>query len=154
MPIPSAAALMAPPFAGAAIEPDEPASKAAPAIRTAEHAILMTLPPLRASAVPRAMLLNGRCDRLFRPGRESCGPARCFPGSRNRFARAAFAYGTARRRSKRMKRILLDTVAVVLMAGPVMAQAVVIAPEQRKIIKEYVVKEKIRPHKLQSRVTV
>ena len=53
-----------------------------------------------------------------------------------------------------MKRVLLATAAVVLLAGPVMAQTVVIAPEQRAIIKDYVVKEKIRPHKLQSRVTV
>ena len=53
-----------------------------------------------------------------------------------------------------MKRVLLATAAVVLLAGPVMAQTVVIAPEQRTIIKDYVVKEKIRPHKLQSRVTV
>ena len=53
-----------------------------------------------------------------------------------------------------MKRVLLATAAVVLLAGPVMAQAVVIAPEQRQVIKEYVVKEKVRPHKLQSRVTV
>ena len=41
-----------------------------------------------------------------------------------------------------MKRVLLATVAVVLLAGPAMSQAVVIAPEQRKVIKEYVVKEK------------
>ena len=53
-----------------------------------------------------------------------------------------------------MKRVLLAAAAVVLLAGPVMAQTVVIAPEQRTIIKDYVVKEKIRPHKLQSRVTV
>ena len=53
-----------------------------------------------------------------------------------------------------MKRVLLATAAVVLLAGPVMAQTVVIAPEQRQIIKEYVVKEKVRPFKLQSRVTV
>ena len=53
-----------------------------------------------------------------------------------------------------MKRVLLATAAVVLLAGPVMAQTVVIAPEQRQVIKEYVVKEKVRPHKLQSRVTV
>jgi len=53
-----------------------------------------------------------------------------------------------------MKRVLLAATAVVLLAGPVMAQTVVIAPEQRAIIKDYVVKEKVRPFKLQSRVTV
>ena len=53
-----------------------------------------------------------------------------------------------------MKRILLAATAIALMAGPAMAQTVVIAPEQRTVIKDYVVKEKIRPHRLQSRVTV
>ena len=53
-----------------------------------------------------------------------------------------------------MKRVLLATAAVALLAGPVMAQTVVIAPEQRTIIKDYVVKEKVRPYKMQSRVTV
>src|SRR3954467_3307456 len=53
-----------------------------------------------------------------------------------------------------MKRVLLATVAVVLLAGPAMSQAVVVSPEQRTTIKEYVVKEKVRPHRLQSRVTV
>ena len=53
-----------------------------------------------------------------------------------------------------MKRLLLAATAVVFLAGPALSQAVVIAPEQRKVIKEYVVKEHVRPHKLQSRVTV
>ena len=53
-----------------------------------------------------------------------------------------------------MKRVLLATAAVAILAGPAMAQSVVIAPEQRKVIKEYVVKEKVRPFKLQSRVTI
>jgi hypothetical protein len=54
-----------------------------------------------------------------------------------------------------MKYITASTVAIALLAGTqVMAQSIVIAPEQRSTIKEYVVKEKIRPHKLQSRVTV
>lgn len=53
-----------------------------------------------------------------------------------------------------MKRLLLATSALAFLAGPVMAQSVVIAPEQRKVIKEYVVKEHVRPYKLQSRVTV
>ena len=46
-----------------------------------------------------------------------------------------------------MKRLLLAATAVAMLAGPVMAQTtVVIAPEQRKVIKEYVVQEKVRPH--------
>lgn len=54
-----------------------------------------------------------------------------------------------------MKRILLAAAAIgVLATGPVLAQAIVVAPEQRTVIREYVVKEKVRPHKLQSRVTV
>ena len=53
-----------------------------------------------------------------------------------------------------MKRLLLAATAFAMLAGPAMAQTVVIAPEQRKVIKEYVVKEHVRPHKLQSRVTV
>src|SRR2546430_1390752 len=53
-----------------------------------------------------------------------------------------------------MKRVLLAAAAVALLAGPAMAQSVVIAPEQRTIIKDYVMKEKVRPFKLQSRVTV
>jgi hypothetical protein len=53
-----------------------------------------------------------------------------------------------------MKRLLLAATAVAILTGPVLAQTVVIAPEQRKVIKEYVVQEKVRPHKLQSRVTV
>lgn len=53
-----------------------------------------------------------------------------------------------------MKRILFAATAIALLAGPAMAQSVVIAPEQRTVIRDYVVKEKIRPHRLQSRVTV
>lgn len=53
-----------------------------------------------------------------------------------------------------MRRILLAAAVTVLAASPLMAQTVVIAPEQRAVIKEYVVKEKVRPFKLQSRVTV
>jgi hypothetical protein len=54
-----------------------------------------------------------------------------------------------------MKKIMLSAAAAAVLATtPLMAQTVVIAPEQRSIIKEYVVKEKVRPHKLQSRVTV
>jgi hypothetical protein len=54
-----------------------------------------------------------------------------------------------------MKRILLAAAAVaVLGTSQALAQAVVIAPEQRTVIRDYVVKEKVRPHKLQSRVTI
>src|SRR5256885_15421998 len=53
-----------------------------------------------------------------------------------------------------MKRVLLAAAAVALLAGPAMAQTVVVAPEQRTIIKDYVAKERVRPFKLQSRVTV
>lgn len=50
--------------------------------------------------------------------------------------------------------ILAATTAAVLAASPLLAQTVVIAPEQRTVIKDYVMKEKIRPYRLQSRVTV
>jgi Protein of unknown function (DUF1236) len=53
-----------------------------------------------------------------------------------------------------MKQIILGAAVAALLATPLVAQTVVIAPEQRTAIKEYVVKEKIRPHKLQTRVTV
>jgi hypothetical protein len=53
-----------------------------------------------------------------------------------------------------MRRLVLAAAVTVLAASPLMAQTVVIAPEQRAVIKEYVVKEKVRPYKLQSRVTV
>jgi hypothetical protein len=54
-----------------------------------------------------------------------------------------------------MKHITVPTLALALLIGPyAAAQTIVIAPEQRTTIKEYVVKEKVRPYKLQSRVTV
>src|SRR5215210_2685567 len=54
-----------------------------------------------------------------------------------------------------MKRVLLAATTLTFFAGTqVMAQTIVVAPEQRQIIKEYVVKEKVRPYKVQSRVTV
>jgi hypothetical protein len=54
-----------------------------------------------------------------------------------------------------MNYLAVPTVAIALLVGTqAMAQTVVIAPEQRTTIKEYVVKEKVRPYKLQSRVTV
>src|ERR1043165_4825452 len=78
-----------------------------------------------------------------------------FRGSRNGFSRPALlCLGTVGQEELTMKRLLLAATALTFLAGPVMAQSVGIAPEQRKVIKEYVVKEKIRRHKLQSRVTV
>ena len=54
-----------------------------------------------------------------------------------------------------MRSILFAAAAAAVLAnGPLLAQTVVIAPEQCTVIKEYIVNEKIRPHKLQSRVTV
>ena len=53
-----------------------------------------------------------------------------------------------------MKLYLAAAAAALLIGGQALAQAIVIAPEQRTVIKEYVVKEKVRPYKLQSRVTV
>ena len=53
-----------------------------------------------------------------------------------------------------MKALYVAGFAAALLTTQAFAQAVVVAPEQRTTIKEYVVKEKIRPHKLQSRVTV
>jgi hypothetical protein len=54
-----------------------------------------------------------------------------------------------------MKYVTVSALACALLASPyAIAQSVVIAPEQRTVIKEYVTKEKVRPYKLQSRVTV
>jgi len=53
-----------------------------------------------------------------------------------------------------MKALCLAGFAAALFTTQAFAQAVVIAPEQRTLIREYVVKEKIRPYRLQSRVTV
>ena len=53
-----------------------------------------------------------------------------------------------------MKALYLAGFAAALLTTQAVAQTVVVAPEQRTAIREYVVKEKIRPHKLQSRVTV
>ena len=54
-----------------------------------------------------------------------------------------------------MKCVTVSTLALALLVGPyAAAQTVVIAPEQRTVIRDYVVKEKVRPYKLQSRVTV
>jgi len=54
-----------------------------------------------------------------------------------------------------MKRSVLVTIMAVLVgASAAMAQAIVIEPEQRTRIKEYVVKEKVRPAPIKERVTV
>lgn len=53
-----------------------------------------------------------------------------------------------------MKALYVAGFAAALLTTQAFAQAVVIAPEQRTIIKEYVVKEKVRPYQMQSRVTV
>jgi hypothetical protein len=53
-----------------------------------------------------------------------------------------------------MKALYVAGLAAALLTKQAFAQAVVVSPEQRTTIKEYVVKEKVRPHRLQSRVTV
>jgi hypothetical protein len=53
-----------------------------------------------------------------------------------------------------MKALYVAGIAAALFTTQAFAQAVVIAPEQRTVIREYVVKEKIRPYRMQSRVTV
>ena len=53
-----------------------------------------------------------------------------------------------------MKPIIAATAAALVISGQAPAQTVVITPEQRTAIKEYVMKERVRPHKLESRVKV
>ena len=53
-----------------------------------------------------------------------------------------------------MKSLYVAGFAAALFTTQAFAQAVVIAPEQRTVIRDYVVKEKIRPYRMQSRVTV
>ena len=53
-----------------------------------------------------------------------------------------------------MKALYVAGFAAALFTTQAFAQAIVIAPEQRTIIRDYVVKEKIRPYRMQSRVTV
>jgi hypothetical protein len=54
-----------------------------------------------------------------------------------------------------MKCVTVATLAAALLIGTsAIAQTIVVGPEQRTTIREYVVKEKVRPHRLQSRVTV
>lgn len=56
-----------------------------------------------------------------------------------------------------MKRTLLASATVLAMfAGQAIAQSVTfdLAPQQRTVIKEYVVKEKVKPYSMKERVTV
>ena len=54
-----------------------------------------------------------------------------------------------------MKRALIAGVAALgLLASQAVAQTIVIAPEQRTKIKEYVVQQKVKPVRIQERVTV
>jgi Protein of unknown function (DUF1236) len=53
-----------------------------------------------------------------------------------------------------MKALYIAGFAAALFTTQAFAQAVVIAPEQRTVIRDYMVKEKIRPYRMQSRVTV
>lgn len=53
-----------------------------------------------------------------------------------------------------MKALYVAGFAAALLTTQAFAQAIVIAPEQRTVIRDYVVKEKVRPHRLESRVTV
>src|ERR1043165_7233908 len=53
-----------------------------------------------------------------------------------------------------MKALYVAGFAAALFTTQAVAQTVVVSPEQRTTIREYVTKQNIRPHKLQSRVTV
>jgi hypothetical protein len=53
-----------------------------------------------------------------------------------------------------MKALYVAGFAAALLTTQAIAQTVVVTPEQRTTIREYVTKEKVRPHHLQSRVTV
>ena len=53
-----------------------------------------------------------------------------------------------------MKALYVAGFAAALLTTQAVAQTVVVTPEQRTTIKEYVVKQKVRPHQMQSRVTV
>ena len=50
--------------------------------------------------------------------------------------------------------ILTAALGTALLVTPLLAQTIVVAPEQRTAIKEYITKEKVRAHKLPARVTV
>jgi hypothetical protein len=53
-----------------------------------------------------------------------------------------------------MKAFYVAGFAAALLTTQAIAQTVVVTPEQRTTIREYVTKEKIRPYRMQSRVTV
>ena len=53
-----------------------------------------------------------------------------------------------------MKALYVAGFAAALLTTQAVAQTVVVSPEQRTTIREYVTTQKIRPHRLQSRVTV
>ncbi|MGB9367862.1 MAG: DUF1236 domain-containing protein [Xanthobacteraceae bacterium] len=53
-----------------------------------------------------------------------------------------------------MKALYVAGIAAALFTTQAFAQAVVIAPEQRTVIREYMVQHRVPPHRLQSRVTV
>ena len=53
-----------------------------------------------------------------------------------------------------MKSIIAAAAAALVISGQALAQTVVIDPEQRIAIKEYVMKERLRPHKLEPRMKV
>ena len=53
-----------------------------------------------------------------------------------------------------MKRILIGAAAAAVLATTAVAQTVVIEPQQRTVIRNYVVKERVRPVELRERITV
>ena len=140
MPISSAAALMALASIGVAIEADEPLIQTAPAISRAELIVFicMALSPW-ASLLARGSDFNRCGGTAFHRPSHAClfSSAGTVSPSRHSPSGEGQHQGTTL-----MKRILLAATAIALMAGPAMTQTVVIAPEQRTVIKDYVVKEK------------
>jgi hypothetical protein len=53
-----------------------------------------------------------------------------------------------------MKRTLIGVAAAALVATSALAQSVIIEPQQRTVIRNYVVKERVRPIELRERVVV
>jgi hypothetical protein len=53
-----------------------------------------------------------------------------------------------------MKRTLIGVAAAAVLATSALAQTVVIEPQQRTVIRNYVVKERVRPIELRERVVV
>src|SRR5207248_2175383 len=88
----------------------------------------------------------GTCHRVPVPSALVCGAGTELPSPHC----PPFTHGGA----THMKALYVAGFAAALLTTQAFAQAVVIAPEQRTLIRDYVVKEKIRPHRLQSRVTV